>query len=105
MTVGDKIRLFGKTKFGSIKNFSEKMEMHPSNLQVYMKNISSPGFPILCKLSKLGCSIDWLLDDDVKEGDIKKEKSIYQDQIDTLTKENKKLRKEIKRLGDLIGGE
>ncbi len=62
--LGNKIRQFATTKFGSLKNLSEELAMHPSNLQAYLKGDREPGTPLLRKLQKLGCDIDWLLSED-----------------------------------------
>jgi transcriptional regulator with XRE-family HTH domain len=106
MKVGSKIREFGTSKYGSIKLFSEAMEMHPSNLQAYLRDERSPGAAILIKLKKLGCSLDWLFEEKEVEAsnELPPVESADKLLIDQLRVENKKLRAEIKRLANLIGG-
>lgn len=61
MTIGDKIKEFGLKKFGSIKNLSEHLGMKPPAIYSYIRGEREPGTPILQKLQKLGCNINWLL--------------------------------------------
>ncbi len=91
MKIGDKIRTFGVTKYGSIKAFASEMDMQPSSLQSYMRDERLPGTPILKKLKHLGCSIDWLLD----ETDDKDHPSPKINEVEKLRLENKELKRKI----------
>lgn len=63
MTIGEKIRSFGLSKFNSLNEFAEAMGMKPPSLHQYLGSNAKrePGTGILIKLKKLGCDIDWLL--------------------------------------------
>lgn len=59
--IGDRIRIFAKRKFGTLKKLSEKMEMSPQQLQQYISGTREPGSRVLIRLMKLGCDLNWLL--------------------------------------------
>ena len=61
MGIGERIRLFAKRKFGTLKKLSDAMEISPQQLQQYISGKREPGSRILIKLLKLGCDINWLL--------------------------------------------
>lgn len=74
MSIGRKIREFGESRFSSVKEFADALEMAPSNLQSYMRDDFGVGQKILKKLRSLGCDLNWLLDDnDEKPVQISKE--------------------------------
>lgn len=60
-TIGDRIRLFGLSKYGKIKDFADAMHMKPSNLQLYMSGRREPGTVILQRISAVGGNTDWVL--------------------------------------------
>jgi len=60
-SIGERIRIFAKRKFGTLKNLSVAMEISPQQLQQYISGTREPGAKILHKLLKLGCDLNWLL--------------------------------------------
>lgn len=69
--IGEKLRDFGISRFGSIKEFAEALDMSPPNLQQYLRGDREPGTPILQKLSELGCDLNWLLSDKKNTDNVK----------------------------------
>ena len=61
MGIGERIRLFAKRKFKTLKKLAEAMEISPQQLQQYISGKREPGSRILIKLLRLGCDINWLL--------------------------------------------
>lgn len=61
MHIGERIRIFAKRKYGTLKNLAEAMEISPQQLQQYISGKREPGSKILAKLLRLGCDINWLL--------------------------------------------
>ncbi|MCX7797433.1 MAG: helix-turn-helix domain-containing protein [Melioribacter sp.] len=59
--IGERLRLFAKKKFGTLKKLAEAMDISPQQLQQYISGKREPGSKILIKLLKLGCDINWLL--------------------------------------------
>ena len=65
MTPGQRLRLFGATRFGTgkgaITTFAKALGMKPSNLHKYLANEREPGTAVLARISELGCNIHWLV--------------------------------------------
>ena len=59
--IGERIRLFAKRKYGTLKKLAEAMTISPQQLQQYISGKREPGARILVKLVRLGCDINWLL--------------------------------------------
>lgn len=63
--VAERLELFGKSicgdKYGWKSAFARKLEISPSALGTYLGGTIFPGYQILARLYKLGCSSDWLL--------------------------------------------
>lgn len=59
--IGERIRLFAKRKYGTLKKLAEAMKISPQQLQQYVSGKREPGTRILMKLLRLGCDINWLL--------------------------------------------
>lgn len=59
--IGERIRLFAKRKYGTLKKLAEAMKISPQQLQQYVSGKREPGTRILIKLLRLGCDINWLL--------------------------------------------
>lgn len=59
--IGERIRLFAKKKFGTLKKLADAMKISPQQLQQYISGKREPGSKILIKLLRLGCDINWLL--------------------------------------------
>ena len=59
--IGERMRLFAKRKYGTLKKLAEAMKISPQQLQQYISAKREPGTRILVKLLKLGCDVNWLL--------------------------------------------
>jgi transcriptional regulator with XRE-family HTH domain len=59
--IGQRIRIFAKRKYTTLKNLAEAMDISPQQLQQYISGNREPGSRILIKFMKLGCDINWLL--------------------------------------------
>ena len=59
--MGERIRIFAKRKYGTLKKLAEEMHISPQQLQQYISGKREPGSKILAKLLRLGCDINWLL--------------------------------------------
>jgi len=59
--IGERIRIFAKRKFGTLKSLSDALEIAPQQLQQYISKNREPGSKILIKFMKAGCDINWLL--------------------------------------------
>jgi len=59
--IGDRIRIFAKRKYNTLKSLAEAMDISPQQLQQYISSNREPGSRILIKFLKLGCDINWLL--------------------------------------------
>lgn len=59
--IGERIRIFAKRRFSTLKALADAMEISPQQLQQYISGHREPGSKILIKLLKLGCNINWLL--------------------------------------------
>jgi hypothetical protein len=62
MTVGQRLRKFIETCYGSQKIFSDSLNIKETVLSRYTGDRNFPGFDLLVKFKSLGLSIDWLLD-------------------------------------------
>jgi transcriptional regulator with XRE-family HTH domain len=59
--IGQRIRIFAKRKYATLKNLAEAMNISPQQLQQYISGNREPGSRILIRFLKLGCDINWLL--------------------------------------------
>lgn len=60
LMVGEKIRHFANTEYGTIKKLAEALNMKHQGLDPYINNRSAPGMPLLYKLKQLGMNMDYL---------------------------------------------
>ena len=60
-TIGDRIRHFAKTRFGTLKRFGEAVGLTPSRVTEYVQNQYIPGGDILVRFKEVGMSLDWLV--------------------------------------------
>lgn len=67
---GDKLKAFGKVKFGSVKALAEALDMLPQQLSAYTSETKKPGMDILSKLNGLGCDISWLVDENNAQSEL-----------------------------------
>lgn len=59
--IGERIRVFAKRKYNTLKGLANALEISPQQLQQYITNNREPGSKILIKFMKVGCDINWLL--------------------------------------------
>jgi transcriptional regulator with XRE-family HTH domain len=59
--IGERIRVFAKRKYNTLKGLAEALNISPQQLQQYISNNREPGSKILIKFMKIGCDINWLL--------------------------------------------
>ncbi len=59
--IGERIRIFAKRKYDTLKALADAMGIKPQQLQQYVSGRREPGTKILRKLLQLGCDINWLL--------------------------------------------
>ncbi|MFA3783132.1 helix-turn-helix domain-containing protein [Melioribacteraceae bacterium 4301-Me] len=59
--IGERIRIFAKQKYGTLKKLAAAMKISPQQLQQYISGKREPGSKILARLLRLGCDINWLL--------------------------------------------
>lgn len=59
--IGERIRIFAKRKYSTLKALADAMDISPQQLQQYISSNREPGSRILIKFMKLGCDINWLL--------------------------------------------
>lgn len=69
--IGNRIKEFGIKNFGSLTEFSKKMNMTVQGLYPYTNGKSLPGALLLLRMKKLGCSIDWLLSGEKTKPELK----------------------------------
>ncbi len=59
--IGERIRIFAKKKYSTLKNLASAMGISPQQLQQYISGNREPGSRILIRFLRLGCDINWLL--------------------------------------------
>jgi len=116
MQINEKLKEFGKRKFGSehgwLKKFAEALDKSSSDLAQYLGPNSRrlPGVPLLKKLYDLGCDMNWLFAD--KESNtVNEKKEDYEDstirnlreRIEELENENKILKKKLDSIKKYLG--
>lgn len=92
--IGERIRVFAKKKYKTLKKLADSMEISPQQLQQYISGKREPGTRILSKLLKLGCDLNWLLGGSERDENYRES---------TLENENRRLKEkldEIKRLAE-----
>ena len=97
MKIGSKLRVFAENNFGSVSKLAELLGMKPPSFYKYLNDESVPGGEILAKLVKLGCDVNWLLEDDDRSPP---EVEIV-DRVKELEEENRLLRDNISRICEL----
>jgi len=96
-----RLRAFGESKFGRIKDFARALDMEPSSLQsAYLNGRSVPGPELLVKLSEMGCDIIWLLTGRQTNSHSPPEIDVP-NKIKQLEEENRLLRDKISRISFL----
>lgn len=61
ITVGQRIRAFAKSRFGSMKGLAEALKISPQALSPYANNKLLPGARMQQKFRAIGCDIEWLM--------------------------------------------
>ncbi len=64
-----KLRKWILSNYNSLNEFAKDLETSPQHLSRLLNGKRKPGYRILKKLYNLGCSIDWLLDDNIEDLD------------------------------------
>ncbi len=59
--ISNRLRVFAKRKYGTLKRLADAMDISPQQLQQYVGAKREPGAKMLSKLLKIGCDINWLL--------------------------------------------
>lgn len=98
MTIGQKLRIFGEEKFGSVSKLAEAIDMKPSSFYKYLNDETTPGGDILSKLLRLGCDLNWLLSQDDTSPPAN---HIFIYKIKQLEEENRLLRDNISHISSL----
>lgn len=104
MTIGEKLRLFGKQHFSNTTEFAKALSMTQPSLSLYINGHREPGTGILRRLQALGCDLNWLLRDEDQQENIAAEPTVYyvtQQQL-ALEKEVKELRAQLATLKKII---
>lgn len=59
--IGERLREFGKTRFGTLTKFEEELGLAKGGLSQYTRGRNALGSNMIIKLKEMGCDIDWLL--------------------------------------------
>jgi repressor LexA len=59
--IAERLKEFGLSKFGSLKEFAEALKISPEHLSQYVNGKSKPGNKTQQRLRGLGCDIEWLM--------------------------------------------
>ena len=102
MVLGEKIKVFGLEKFGSLKAFAEAVGKTPPDLSQYIGPDAKrdPGAGFLKKLYDLGCDMNWLFNDDENKND-----NPLLDEIERLRKEVKLQKEALKKIKNIFNDE
>lgn len=60
-TIGDRLKHFAKSKYGSLAALARAMGIQSQSLTPYVNNLTTPGTVTQNKLRDLGCDIEWLM--------------------------------------------
>lgn len=93
MAIGLKIKQFANDNFGNMQEFAKEMEIKRETLYPIFNGKVMPGGQFFKNIKRLGCSLDWLFEEDE---DIKKE--LKKNEIDLLKNENRELKEIIKKI-------
>jgi len=96
MSIGSKIKEFGKKKFPSMREFAEALGIKREQLYPYFNGKVLPGSEFLLKLKNLGCDINWLLSED--DAPPPETDALIKKRLADLEEENKRLRSGISRM-------
>lgn len=61
LTIGQRLRKWGVGRYGSVKNFADKLDIVSEGLSPYLNDKRIPGNKMQSKLRNLGCDITWLI--------------------------------------------
>jgi transcriptional regulator with XRE-family HTH domain len=96
MNFGIKLKHFAKTKYGSVDGLAAQLGIASSSLSRYISGIVMPKLDFLQELLKLGCDMNWLLNEKIStDGD--------SDKIDPVALEMKRILDENLQLKAQIG--
>lgn len=91
--IGERIRIFAKRKYNTLKGLATVLEISPQQLQQYITNNREPGAKILFRFLKAGCDINWLLGSS---------ESIESYKIYKLENEVKELQNKLSRISHIV---
>ena len=89
MEQGEKLKAFAKLNFDSLKDLADALDITQTTLSRYVQGQREPTAEILRKLQKLGCDMNWLLNDD-------------DDSPPNTIQDNKSMEEQIRHLRDRI---
>ena len=96
MDFGEKIKVFARKYFGSIKELAKELDIPETSLHRYINGSVEPSRSFFIKLQNLGCDINWLLSDD--ENPPPETDALLKRRLAELEEENKRLRDSISRM-------
>ena len=82
MTFEEKLRQFLSTKFAHPGQAYKALKVSRVQLSIYLNGRGKPGFAVLRELSKMGCDLNWLINDEVGEPEVKGKNDINEKLVD-----------------------
>lgn len=67
MKFEEKLRQFLSKKYAHVGLAHKELNISRVQLSMYLNGRAKPGFQVLQQLSKMGCDIDWLINDEIEE--------------------------------------
>lgn len=64
---GRKLKLFAKRNYGGVVKLSERLGMTQAQLSNYIIGHNKPGLEVMRRLGRLGCDLNWLINDQESE--------------------------------------
>jgi transcriptional regulator with XRE-family HTH domain len=98
MSIGEKMRRFGLSRYSSLGEFATALDMSLASLSQYLNDKSLPGAKILQKLRGLGCDMNWLLDEN-ETSQVISSKDLITERMRELMQENAELKE---RFGKIV---
>jgi len=111
MSIGKRLREWGKKEFKTMTKFAEKLNIDYTTLYRYINDKRKPTMEVLLKLNEMGCDLSWLLTGEVADDpkqiikiikNYSQEEYPYVRKIRSLEMENKKLEEENRKLREEI---
>jgi len=99
MYFNEKLELWCLSKYKNLHSAAQALGIPQITLNRYTDGDNMPGTPFLIKIRKMGCDINWLLDEDnsdVSNDDIERN-------IDLLRKENYLIKHKLEKIASIVG--